>query len=214
MILKNFVNFWIQKGVIINHPESVYIGEGVEISKGTIINPFSCLTGDTRIQQECEIGPGSDIQNSNIGQKTKVLRSTISNSKIMSNCKIGPYSHIRDKVEIGQNCRIGNYVEIKKSVIKNNVKISHLAYIGDAEIFENVNIGAGTITCNFDGKNKNKTTIKSNSFIGSNVSLVAPVCINENVTIAAGSVITKDVPKGSLGVSRVQQKIIKNWKNK
>tara|TARA_Y100000588_G_scaffold394753_1_gene517068 strand:- start:13610 stop:14248 length:639 start_codon:yes stop_codon:yes gene_type:complete len=212
--LKNFVNFWIQKGVIIKHPESVYIGEGVDISKGVTINPFSCLTGDTKIQEECEIGPGSDIQNSNIGEKTRVLRSTISNSNIMSNCNIGPYSHIRDKVEIGENCRIGNYVEIKKSIIKNNVKISHLAYIGDAEIFENVNIGAGTITCNFDGKNKNKTIIRSNSFIGSNVSLIAPVCINENVTIAAGSVITKDVPKGSLGVSRVQQKIIKNWKNK
>ena len=212
--MKNFVNFWIKKGVIIKHPESVYIDENAEIGKNATIHPFSCITGTTKIESGCEIGPGSDIQNSYIAQKTKVVRSTISNSSIMSNCNIGPYSHIRNKVEIGENCRIGNYVEIKKSIIKNNVKIAHLAYIGDAEIFENVNIGAGTITCNFDGKNKNKTIIKSNSFIGSNVSLIAPVCINENVTIAAGSVITKDVSEGSLGVSRVQQKIIKNWKNK
>mgnify|MGYP002851250016 CR=1 FL=1 len=208
------MNSWIKKGVIIDHPESVYIGENVVIEEGAIIHPFSTIRGKTLIRKKSEIGPGSDLSDSEIGFSTKVLRSTVVNSRIEGNCSIGPYSNIREKTTIDENCRIGNYVEVKKSKIKRNVKIAHLSYIGDSEIFENVNIGAGTITCNFDGKKKNKTVINRDSFIGSNSLLIAPVSIGEKVTIGAGSVITKDVDDGSLGISRSQQKIIKNWKNK
>jgi len=214
LILKNFVYSLIKKGVIIDMPDSVHIDEDATIEKGVKIHPFSTIRGKTILKKGSEIGPGSDIRNSEIGPDTEILRSTVSDSKIKEKCLVGPYSNIRNNTTIDGNCRIGNYVEIKKSSIKRNVKIAHLSYIGDSEIFENVNIGAGTITCNFDGKNKNRTIVKKDSFIGSNSLLIAPVCIGENVTIGAGSVITKDVDDGSLGISRSQQKIIKNWKNK
>ena len=212
--MKNFIYSLIEKGVVIDMPDSIHIDEEVCVEKGVKIHPFSTVRGKTILKKGSEIGPGSDINNSEIGSNTKILRSTVSDSKIKGRCSIGPYSHVRNNTTIGQNCRIGNYVEIKKSNIKSNVKISHLSYVGNSEIFENVNIGAGTITCNFDGIKKNKTIIKKNSFIGSNSLLIAPVSIGENVTIGAGSVITKDVNDGSLGISRSRQKIIKNWKSK
>ena len=133
------------------------------------------------------------------------------NTKIGKNCKIGPFAHIRHGVTLGNNVKIGNFVEIKNSIIGQGTKINHLSYIGDAQIGENVNIGAGTITCNYDGKRKNKTVIEDNAFIGTNNSLVAPVKIGKGAYTAAGSVITKDVPDYALAIGRAEQINKLNW---
>ncbi len=135
-------------------------------------------------------------------------------TKIGKNCKIGPFAHIRENVVLGDNVKIGNFVEIKNSIIGENTKIMHLSYIGDAKIGKNVNIGAGTITCNYDGKKKHKTIIEDNAFIGTNNSLVAPVKIGQGAYTAAGSIITKDVPPYALAIGRTRQINKLNWVTK
>ena len=179
--------------------DSVVIGDNVEIKANTIIR------GNSIIGNNVILGPNTEIIDSIIKDSSIVKHSLIINSKIGRNVTVGPFSHIRDNVNINDFVRIGNYVELKNSEIDENTKISHLSYVGDSEIGRNVNIGAGVITCNYDGKKKNKTVIKDNVFIGSNSSLVAPLIINENSKIAAGSTITKDVEKNTLAIARAYQ---------
>ena len=156
-----------------------------------------------------------------IGKKVKINNNVIihsfshlENTKIENNVKVGPYARVRPGVVLKSGSRIGNFVEVKKSIIGRGSKVSHLSYIGDSNLGNNVNIGAGTITCNYDGKKKHKTNIKNGAFIGSNTSLVAPVIINENSIVGAGSVITKNVNKKSLALTRSEQVEIKNYKRK
>ena len=179
--------------------DSVVIGDNVEIKANTIIR------GNSIIGNNVILGPNTEIIDSIIKDYSTIKHSLIINSKIGRNVTIGPFSHIRDNVNINDFVRIGNYVELKNSEINENTKISHLSYVGDSEIGRNVNIGAGVITCNYDGKKKNKTVIKDNVFIGSNSSLIAPLIINENSKIAAGSTITKDVEKNTLAIARAYQ---------
>ena len=179
--------------------DEVIIGENVTIRPNTIIKG-KCVIGNNVV-----LGPNSEIVDSEIGDNSKVFHSLITSSKVGENVSIGPFSHLRDKTIIEDNIRIGNYVEIKNSIIKNNNKICHLSYIGDAFIDESCNIGAGVITANYDGKSKNKTSIGKNSFIGSNSTLIAPLIIEDNALIAAGSTINKDVPKDSLAIARSYQ---------
>lgn len=179
--------------------DSVVIGDNVEIKANTIIR------GNSIIGNNVILGPNTEVIDSIIKDYSTIKHSLIINSKIGRNVTIGPFSHIRDNVNINDFVRIGNYVELKNSEINENTKISHLSYVGDSEIGRNVNIGAGVITCNYDGKKKNKTIIKDNVFIGSNSSLIAPLIINENSKIAAGSTITKDVEKNTLAIARAYQ---------
>ena len=202
------------RGVTFINPQSSSISEESEIGVDVIIEPNSHLRGATKIADNCIIGPNSLIEDSMIGQQTEVLNSTILNSEIMENVFIGPYSHIRPGCSISSNCKIGNFVEIKNSLLNKSVKINHLSYVGDSNVGEFTNIGAGTITANFDGIKKNKTNIGKNCNIGSNSVLIAPVSIGNSVTIGAGSVINKNVEDDSLGISRTRQLNIKNWKNK
>ena len=188
--IKKFINF----GVNFIQPETCYL------SYDTKIEPTVIIESNVTIKEKTIIKKGTTIKSN----------SYLEGVKISENCNIGPNARIRPKSVIGQNSKIGNYVEIKNSNIGKKVSIAHLSYVGDATVGNKVNIGAGTITCNFDGRKKHKTVIKNNVFIGSNSSLIAPITLESNCKIGAGSVITKNVPKGSLAIERSDLKILRN----
>ena len=170
------------------------------------------LEGDIVLGDGVEIGPNSYIKNTKVGSNTNIKAfSYIESAEIGSMCNIGPFARIREGSEIGDEAKVGNFVETKKAKLGKGAKASHLTYLGDTEIGNDANIGAGTITCNYDGKNKYVTKIGNNAFIGSNSALVAPVEIGDGSFVAAGSTITKDVPENSLGVGRSKQSNIKDW---
>jgi len=199
------------QGVTIIDPNSTFIDEGVEIGEDTVIYPFTIIGKDSKIGKCCHIGPYSHLIDARIGKGVKVWASTIEDSSIEEGANIGPYAHLRPGTIIKKGAKIGNFVEVKKTVVGEASKASHLTYLGDAVIGKRVNIGAGTITCNYDGKRKNKTIIEDEVFIGSNNSLVAPVKLGKASYTAAGSTITEDVPAGSLAIARSKQRNIKGW---
>lgn len=201
-------------GVTVVDPDTTYIDSEVSIGRDTIIYPFTIIEGDTVIGDRCSIGPSARLINVKLGENTKVEQSTVCDSIIGSDCLIGPYAYIRPGCVIGQKVKVGDFVELKKVSIGNGSKVPHLTYMGDARVGEGVNVGAGTITCNYDGKRKHPTYIGDGAFIGSNTNLVAPVTIGEKAVIGAGSTITKDVPPGALGVARSRQKVYDNWKGR
>jgi bifunctional UDP-N-acetylglucosamine pyrophosphorylase/glucosamine-1-phosphate N-acetyltransferase len=172
------------------------------------------LRGKTSLASRRRIGPGCLIENSQIGENVTVLYSVISDSIVAENSRIGPYAHLRGHAQIGANCRVGNFVELKNAQIGDRTNIAHLSYLGDATLGEKVNIGAGTITANYDGKNKHKTHIGSGTKIGSNSVLVAPITLGEDVTVAAGSVVTEEVPNDCLVIARSRQVVKPGWKLK
>ena len=202
---------WMAAGVTLVDPDSITIDDTVKLHPDTIIEPQTHLRGQTVIGSGSRIGPGSLIEDSQIGENTTVLYSVISDSQVAAGCRIGPYAHLRGQVEVGQSCRIGNFVEVKKSKLGQNTNVAHLAYLGDATLGDSVNVGAGTITANYDGVQKHRTTIGSRTKTGANSVFVAPVTLGEDVTIAAGSVVTHNVPDGALAIARERQKIIENW---
>ena len=195
----------MRNGVTIIDPNNTYIGPEVEIEQDVVIYPGSILSGETFIKTEAIIGPNTEIEDSIIGEGTYVRQSVVTKSKIGKRVNIGPYAHIRPESNIGNQVKIGNFVEVKKSEFGDDSKASHLSYIGDAVVGKNVNIGCGTITVNYDGKNKHITTIEDDAFIGCNSNLVAPVTIEKGSYVAAGSTITTDVPKESLAIARSRQ---------
>jgi bifunctional UDP-N-acetylglucosamine pyrophosphorylase/glucosamine-1-phosphate N-acetyltransferase len=203
---------WMKNGVSFIDTSSVFIHPDAKIGMDTVIYPNVHIEGKTVIGKGCTIYPNTRIADSIIGNHVTIKDSTvIESSTIKDKAAIGPFAHIRPGSIIGDSSKIGNFVEIKKSVIGEGTKASHLSYLGDAEIGKNVNIGAGTITCNYDGKQKNKTIIEDNSFIGSDTQLVAPVRVGKGAYIGAGSTITKNVPPLSLAVSRADQRHIEKW---
>ena len=189
---------FIRSGVKIAGPETIFFSDDTKIGKNVVINPYVVIGKKVKIGNNVTINSFSQLENCKIENKVDV----------------GPYARIRPGTVLKEGSRIGNFVEVKKSTIGKKTKVNHLSYIGDSDIGKNVNIGAGTITCNYDGFKKNKTKIKHNVFIGSNSSLVAPVTINENSIVGAGSVITKNVKKKSLALSRTTQTEVKNYKRK
>lgn len=184
------------------------IGKDVEIDVGCVFE------GEVTLADKVKVGPYCVIKNSTIGSGTEIAAYThIEQAHVNAGCKLGPYARLRPGAEIADHAHIGNFVEIKNSTIGDGSKVNHLSYVGDASVGKNVNIGAGTITCNYDGANKFKTIIEDNAFIGSDTQLVAPVTIGEGATIAAGSTITRDAPAGQLTFCRAkEQKSIANWK--
>ncbi|MBL4930642.1 bifunctional UDP-N-acetylglucosamine diphosphorylase/glucosamine-1-phosphate N-acetyltransferase GlmU [Clostridium paridis] len=207
-------NKHLENGVTIIDPRSTYIGIDVTIGQDTIIYPGNVIEGNTEIGTDCMLYPNSRISNSKIGDNVEIQSSVILDSKVGGNTTVGPFAYIRPESVIGEKVRIGDFVEIKKSTIGNNTKVSHLTYIGDAEVGESCNFGCGTVVVNYDGKNKHKTKIGNNSFIGCNTNLVSPVEVKDNTYIAAGSTITKEVPEGSLAIARAKQTNIEGWVNK
>lgn len=201
----------MENGVTIIDPKTTYIGSDVEIGIDTIIYPGNVIEGKTIIKDECVLYPNSRIQDSIIGNGVTIQSSVILESYVGENTTVGPFAYIRPESEIGNNARIGDFVEIKKSKIGNNTKVSHLTYIGDAEVGNECNFGCGTVVVNYDGKNKYKTIVGDNAFIGCNVNLVAPVKVEDNTYVAAGSTITKNVPNGALAVARAKQVNKDGW---
>ena len=205
-IMKRRINeMHMRNGVTIIDPEQTYIGADVKIGADTILYPGSILKGNTTIGSDCVIGPSSEIENCEVGDGTVLRQSVAVDSQIGKGVTIGPFAHIRPQSQISDEVRVGNFVEIKKSVIGKGSKASHLGYIGDAEIGEGVNFSCGSITVNYDGKNKFKTTIGDHAFIGCNSNLIAPVVIGKGAMIAAGSTINKDVPGNALSIARSRQ---------
>lgn len=214
-ILKNRINLkHMENGVTLIDPKTTYIGIDVEIEKDTIIYPNNILEGNTKIGSNCVIYQNSRIVDSVIGDEVDIQASVILESSIGDNTTVGPFAYIRPETTIGKHARIGDFVEIKKSTIGDGTKVSHLTYIGDAEVGSECNFGCGTVVVNYDGKNKYKTTIGNKSFIGCNTNLVSPVKVHDNAYIAAGSTITSEVNEGELAVARAKQRNISGWVEK
>ncbi len=211
ILLKRKIEDLMLNGVTFIQPEITFIGLDVEIGNDTIIYPGNFITGKTIIGKNCIVGQNNVIKDSIFLDNVTIKGFCyIEKAKINSFSQIGPFSHLRPDSNIGKNCRIGNFVETKKVELEDGVKASHLSYLGDAFIGKNTNVGAGTITCNYDGVSKHKTYIGKNVFIGSDTQLVAPVKVGDYTLIAAGTTITKDVGENSLVHSRVKQQEIKN----
>ncbi|WP_079504187.1 bifunctional UDP-N-acetylglucosamine diphosphorylase/glucosamine-1-phosphate N-acetyltransferase GlmU [Mesobacillus jeotgali] len=202
---KRINEFHMRNGVSIIDPDNTYIGPDVAIGQDTIILPGTMLSGSTVIGSECQIGPNTEISNCKVGNNTVIRQSAAFDSSIGSEVNIGPFAHIRPDSDIHDEVKIGNFVEIKKAVFGKGSKASHLSYIGDAEVGADVNIGCGSITVNYDGKNKFLTKIEDGVFIGCNSNLVAPVTIGKGAYVAAGSTITEDVPGEALALARARQ---------
>ncbi|WP_243292577.1 bifunctional UDP-N-acetylglucosamine diphosphorylase/glucosamine-1-phosphate N-acetyltransferase GlmU [Bacillus sp. FJAT-47783] len=204
----------MRNGVSIIDPENTYISVEAQIGRDTVINPGTMIIGRTVIGEDCEIGPNSEIKDCHIGDSTAIRQSVAHDSKIGDNVKIGPFAHIRPESNILDDVKVGNFVEIKKSSMGKGSKASHLSYIGDAEVGADVNLGCGSITVNYDGKNKYLTKIEDGAFIGCNSNLIAPVTVGTGAYVAAGSTITEDVPGEALSIARARQVNKENYSSK
>ncbi|WP_035987728.1 bifunctional UDP-N-acetylglucosamine diphosphorylase/glucosamine-1-phosphate N-acetyltransferase GlmU [Leptolyngbya sp. KIOST-1] len=202
---------WMAAGVTLIDPDSTTIDTTVRLEPDVVIEPQTHLRGNTAVGAGSRIGPGSLIEDSQIGANATVAFSVVSESTVGSGARVGPYAHLRGAAIVGDNCRIGNFVEIKKSTLGAGTNVAHLSYLGDATLGTKVNVGAGTITANYDGFKKHQTVIGDRTKTGSNSVLVAPVTIGNDVTIAAGSVVRKDAPDNCLVVSRAPQKNHEGW---
>lgn len=202
----------MEAGAILIDPAATYIEDDVTVGRDTVIYPGALIQGKTEIGENCEILGNTRIIDCKIGNDVRIESSALEESIVEDRATIGPFAHLRPKTHLKEDVHIGNFVETKKSTLEKGVKAGHLTYLGDATVGEKTNIGAGTITCNYDGKNKFKTVIEKNVFIGSDTMLVAPVTIGEGALTAAGSVITKDVPSKALAVARSKQIIKLDWR--
>ncbi len=206
--------YWMNQGVTMIDPKTTYIQKDVIIGQDTILYPGVQLEGKTEIGENCMIGANSRIVSSRIGNHVEVQYSTILDSVIKNRAKIGPYAYIRPNSEIGEDVKIGDFVEVKNSTIGNHTKASHLTYIGDAQVGENVNLGCGTVFVNYDGEKKHKTIVGDHVFVGCNANLIAPVKVKEGAYIAAGSTITDEVPAKALSIARARQVNKEGWVKK
>ncbi len=215
-ILRRRINHSLMlSGVTMVCPDSTYISPNVSIGTDTVIHPYTFIYGHTRIGKGCVVGPSVWIEDSKMGNEVIIkFSSYIAGADIEDKVTIGPFAHLRPQTKILSGAKIGNFVEVKKSRIGLNSKVPHLSYLGDATVGADVNIGAGTITCNYDGFQKHETLIEDEVFIGSDTMLVAPLRVGRGATTGAGSTITKDVPPGALAIGRARQVVIENWKRK
>ncbi|AZB41189.1 bifunctional UDP-N-acetylglucosamine diphosphorylase/glucosamine-1-phosphate N-acetyltransferase GlmU [Bacillus sp. FJAT-42376] len=202
---KRINTFHMRNGVTLIDPEQTYISADAEIGRDTIIYPGTIIKGNAKIGEDCEVGPNTEIKNSVIGDRTVVRQSVVHDSEVGNEVAVGPFAHIRPQSSISDEVKIGNFVEIKKASMGKGSKASHLSYIGDAEIGADVNLGCGSITVNYDGKNKALTKVEDGAFIGCNSNLIAPVTVGKGAYVAAGSTITEDVPGQALSVARARQ---------
>lgn len=199
------------KGVSVIDTLSTYIDADVEIGRDTVLYPGTILEKGTVVGEECIIGPNSRLRGCSIGDRVEIACSVVLDSKVGNDTKVGPFAYIRPESEIGEGVKVGGFVEVKKSFIGDGSRIPHLTYVGDATVGRNVNVGCGVVFANFNGREKNRTVVKDNAFIGCNVNLVSPVTVNENAYIAAGSTITEEVPANSLAIARSPQINKKDW---
>lgn len=207
-------NKLLDNGVTIMDIYSTYIDFDVTIGMDTIIYPNTFITGQSQIGEDCVIGPDVRISDAIIGNDTTIKDSTVLESRVGSNTTVGPYAYIRPKSDIGSHVKVGDFVEVKNAVIGDGTKMSHLSYIGDADLGKNINVGCGVVFVNYNGKDKNRSTIGDDSFIGCNSNIVAPVTIEPLAYVAAGTTVTKDVQSGALAVGRAKQENKAGWVEK
>ncbi len=200
-------------GVIMLDPGNTYIDAEVRIGRDVTLYPGCILEGSTVIEEECEIGPGTRIKDAVIGKGVSIQNSVVLESTIGEGTSVGPFAYIRPGNTIGRFARIGDFVEMKNSVFGDHSKASHLTYVGDGDVGSNVNLGCGVVFVNYDGKKKHRTVVGDNCFIGCNVNLIAPVKVNDNAYIAAGTTVTQEVPEGSLAIGRARQENKEGWTN-
>lgn len=214
-IQRRVVSRLMTEGVTFRNPSTVVIDSTVTIGPDTVVYPFVTLEGNTRIGEGCVVDPGVHLTNVTVGDDVHLKTGTVAEDAIIEDeATVGPYAHLRPGTRLGRRVKVGNFVETKKATFGEGAKASHLSYIGDAEVGADVNIGAGTITCNYDGVNKHKTVIEDGAFIGSDSQLVAPVRIGRGAYVGAGSTVTKDVPPDALALSRIPQRVIEGWAKK
>jgi bifunctional UDP-N-acetylglucosamine pyrophosphorylase/glucosamine-1-phosphate N-acetyltransferase len=202
---------WMREGVTFTDPASCTLSDGTRFGRDVVVDPQCHFRGDVVIGDRCRIGPGCLIENSELAEDVEVLLSVVRDARVAKGCAIGPYAQLRARAVLGEDCRIGNFVEVKNSTLAAGVKANHLSYLGDAELGASVNVGAGTITANFDGVHKHRTVIGAGSKTGANSVLVAPIVLGEGVTVAAGSTLTNDVPTGALALGRARQVVKEGW---
>jgi bifunctional UDP-N-acetylglucosamine pyrophosphorylase / glucosamine-1-phosphate N-acetyltransferase len=211
-IQRRVVDRLMKEGVTFRNPATVVIDSTVRIGSDTVVYPFVTLEGTTQIGEGCVVEPGVHLINVRVGDDVHLKTGTVAEEAIIEDeASVGPYAHLRPGSQLGRKVKVGNFVETKKAVFGEGAKASHLSYIGDAEVGADVNIGAGTITCNYDGKRKHKTILEDGVFIGSDTQLVAPVRVGRGAYVGAGSTITKDVPPEALALSRTPQRVVEGW---
>jgi bifunctional UDP-N-acetylglucosamine pyrophosphorylase/glucosamine-1-phosphate N-acetyltransferase len=202
---------WMAEGVSFVDPASCTLSEDCRFGQDVVVEPQCHFRGSSSIGDGCRIGPGCLIEDSSLAAGVTVLYSVLRKVQVAEHCAIGPFAQLRPGTSLAENCHIGNFVEVKNSSLAGGVKVNHLSYIGDADLGAGVNVGAGTITANYDGVRKHRTVVGAGSKTGANSVLVAPLTLGENVTVGAGSTITKDVPAGSLALGRARQLVKENW---
>ena len=211
---KRINEYHMRNGVTMRNPESVYIEDGVEIGNDTEICQNVTIKSGTKIGSDCVIGSGSMLDRAVIHDGVDVLSSVILESEVDEGTHVGPFEYIRPNCHVGKEVKVGDFVELKNSNIDDGTKISHLTYIGDSDVGKRVNFGCGTVTCNYDGKKKYRTTIGDDCFVGCNTNFVSPINVGDGVYIAAGSTITEDIPENSLSIARARQVNKEGWKDK
>ena len=211
---KRINEYHMRNGVTMRNPESVYIEDGVEIGNDTEICQNVTIKSGTKIGSDCVIGSGSMLNRAVIHDGVDVLSSVILESEVDEGTHVGPFAYIRPNCHVGKEVKVGDFVELKNSNIDDGTKISHLTYIGDSDVGKRVNFGCGTVTCNYDGKKKYRTTIGDDCFVGCNTNFVSPINVGDGVYIAAGSTITEDIPENSLSIARARQVNKEGWKDK
>lgn len=208
---KRINNYWMQQGVTLENPDTIFIQKGVQIGNDTKICQNVKIYGDTVIGEDCLIESGSRIVDCKIGNGVKIYESVLEKSVVEDGADLGPFAHLRPKAHIGKKVHIGNFVEVKNATLGEGTKAGHLAYVGDADLGSGINIGCGAIFVNYDGVFKHRSVVKDGAFIGSNSNIIAPVTIEKEGYIAAGSTITKDVPEGVLAIERAEQSNIEGY---
>ena len=201
----------LQAGVLMMDPAAVYVEEGVTVGAGTLLLPGTILRGETRIGRDCCIGPQAMLTGCTVGDGCTVNASQCEESTIQAGCQIGPYAHIRPHCVVGEGSKIGAFVQLKNCTLGRGTKMAHLTYVGDSDVGEDCNFGCGTITCNYDGFQKHRTTIGSHVFVGCNTNLVAPVTVEDGAFIAAGTTVTDTVQEDAMAIGRVRQEVKEGW---
>lgn len=201
-------------GVCVMDPNNTYVDPRVRVGAGTMLLPGTILRGGTVIGTDCQIGPNSMLTDCTVGDGVRINASQCEESVVETGCEIGPYAHLRPRCTVGAQSKIGAFVQLKNCCLGRETKMAHLTYVGDADVGEGCNFGCGTVTCNYDGREKHRTTIGNHVFVGCNTNLVAPVSVGDGAYTAAGSTITRDVPAGDLGVARTRQNNLAGWADK
>ncbi|BAS29408.1 bifunctional UDP-N-acetylglucosamine diphosphorylase/glucosamine-1-phosphate N-acetyltransferase GlmU [Limnochorda pilosa] len=211
VLRRRILEHWMVQGVTVIDPDTTFVDEEVELGQDTVLLPFTFLEGRTRVGARCRLGPNARLVDSRLGDDVEVQMSVLLEADVGEACRIGPFAYLRPGARLAARVKVGDFVEVKNSTIGAGTKVPHLSYVGDATLGAGVNVGAGTITCNYDGRQKHRTVVGDDAFIGSNSSLVAPVTVGEGAYVAAGSVITRRVPAEALAIGRGRQRNVERW---